>query len=649
MGKPGLPEDRHLGEKFALLYRSELLRPQVTGDPCMHSIIYRFFVLCGLAATLAGFRCGGTFPGTPQGSNQVLFTELVDYYAAKTNDLIKPSTQGMDSVYRSKKFVWDPYYKNRILTISGLKIDEMQGLFQLDEKRFVSESGQDDFLSAVRNYYHKQPFDEQSQTHRRPYRYLSAWGSLFFPPVKKLTQQLPFYHKAFSADFDPDTVTSLYFDPEFQKQLDRETQTELTYGNKLRALFNGSESYPEKRRLIQQAKKFLYVAVMTIVADRTGRELIRDLVNAKQSGVDVRVITEGFYTFSISNYCIGVLEREGIPVVRVDDKSLSQLNRMFHNKLWIRDGEEAILGGMNVLSYQNKSTGFNFLNRDTDIMVKGPAVTSLLDSFVKLWKKYDTELRPISLGEYTLATHLAAERAAGVRGSENYARWLANPQTRMNGICRTAVQGNNAEPQKIVMLLLRYLEAAQNSCYLSSPEIEFDLERKLEYHDMLAQLMKDKASDPNFYAAYITNGFDGGLGEKSIFLRSAVQDANRAGDRYWEDMLTPLVDEDGRHVSRSVRKSIDPLVRAGVHGFQYFNYIHAKQFYFDRLLVGIGSWNFDGYSANNNHECAIFCLDEKLRLQMENQLVLDMINSVPIVPIPKNQNDFPYGSDTELK
>jgi len=202
----------------------------------------------------------------------------------------------------------------------------------------------------------------------------------------------------------------------------------------------------------------------------------------------------------------------------------------------------------------------------------------------------------------------------------------------MKGICRTAVQGNNAEPQKIVMLLLRYLEVAQHSFYLTSPEIEFDSEHGQEYHDMLARLMREKTSDRNFYLAYITNGFDGGLGEKSIFMRKSAQDANRAGDRFWEDLLTPLVDEDGRDVSRRVRSAIRPLIEAGVHGFQYFNYMHAKEFCFDRLLVGIGSWNFDGYSANNNHECAIFCLDEDLRQQIEEQMVLDMINSVPILP-----------------
>jgi phosphatidylserine/phosphatidylglycerophosphate/cardiolipin synthase-like enzyme len=590
------------------------------------------FVLCCFVASCSNFRGGGTFPGTVEKPKKISFRELSDYYAGHTNGLIKAVSNYPASFDTTLCFKWDPYYKKRILPISSLSTKALQELFEFDENRFVRESGQNDFLTAAYRYYYRQPFDTIRQTCGRAYRYLSVWGSLFFPPIKKLTQPLYFYHSGFAGDFDPQAVSSRYFDPEFQKQLDEETQSELTYGNKIRALFNGVESYPEKRRLTLEARKFLYVAVMTMMGDETGRELIRNMVNAKRAGVDVRLITEGLYAFSFSNYCVGVLEREGIPVVRVDDKSLNRLNRMFHNKIWIRDGEEAILGGMNVLNYENKSDGFNFLNRDTDILVQGPAVTSLLESFIKLWKKYDTELRPIALGEYTLATRLAAERAAGIRGSENYARWLGNPETRMNGICRTAVQGNRAEPQKIVMLLLRYLEAAQNSCYMTNPEIDFDLDRRVEYHDMLAQLMIDKVSDPHFYLAYITNGFDGGLGEKNIFIRHSVRDAHLLGETFWEDMLTPLIDEDGRDVDRRVRKTIRPLVQAGVHGFQYFNYMHAKEFYFDRLLVGIGSWNFDEFSANNNHECAIFCLDEKLRLQIEHQMVLDMVNSVPIIP-----------------
>jgi phosphatidylserine/phosphatidylglycerophosphate/cardiolipin synthase-like enzyme len=492
-------------------------------------------------------------------------------------------------------------------------------------------SGEHDLLTALEKWYARFPFDDRRQAMRPPYRTLAAWGSLFHPPIRTLEGPLPFYHAAFADGFHPRDDSSAYFDPEFQARLDRETGTVLTYGNRLRALFNGTESYPEKLRLARSATKFLYVAVMTVVADGTGRELIRAMVERKRAGVDVRLITDDFYTFSISSFAVGVLEREGIPVAHVKDKRLNQLDRMFHNKIWIRDGEEAILGGMNVLDYENEADGFNFLNRDTDVLVSGPAVTSLLESYVALWRRYDRENRPITVGEAALAAQMAAEKTAGVRGSDHYAGWLNNPATRMNGICRTAVQGDGAEPQKIATLLTRYVEAARRSFYMTSPEIAFDLMRNPPASiDALARAMIAKVRTPGFFLAYITNGFDGGLGESSAFLRSRVKDSRLAGEPLWEDMLTPLIDHEGSEVNRRVRHTIAPMLDAGVHGYQYFNYVHAKEFYFDRTLVGIGSWNFDDYSADNNHESAIFCLDDALRMQMERQLTLDLVNSVPI-------------------
>jgi phosphatidylserine/phosphatidylglycerophosphate/cardiolipin synthase-like enzyme len=75
------------------------------------------------------------------------------------------------------------------------------------------------------------------------------------------------------------------------------------------------------------------------------------------------------------------------------------------------------------------------------------------------------------------------------------------------------------------------------------------------------------------------------------------------------------------------------LIKDGAHAYLYCNYIHAKQFMFDRTVTGIASWNFDDYSGSKNHESAIFCLDDSLRVQMERQFVLDMVNSVPVIPV----------------
>jgi phosphatidylserine/phosphatidylglycerophosphate/cardiolipin synthase-like enzyme len=595
-------------------------------------------ILCVIAALCASlsacrlFIVGGTYPEAAEPPARVSLSDLSRYYQEQSGGLLQPSAKDTGQAERTLKFTWDPYDKQRILAPFFLKFDAVQDLFTFDMDAFVRREGTRDVLSASYRLFNSLPFNQKKQTYVRPYRCLAAWGSLVYPPVKTLAHPPSFYHAGFSEGYDAKDEESLYFDPQFQMQLDDETQTELTYGNRLRALFNGVESFPEKLRLAATAKRFLYVAVMTIVADSSGRELIRLMVRKHREGVDVRLITEDFYTFSISNYAIGVLEREGIPVAHVADKRLNQIDRMFHDKFWIRDGEEAVLGGMNVLDYEDFSDGFNFLNRDSDILIQGPAVTDLLGRYVALWKRYDKRARAIATAESVVVRNKNLEREEGVRGRENYSRWLRDPATRMNGICRTAVQGDNAEPQRIITLLTRYLQAARHSFYMTSPEVEFDLEsRDPQPIDSLALVMRDKLSDSTFYEAYITNGSDGGLGESNAFLRSRVEDAKLVGEPLWEDMLTPIVDDQGRDVNRRVRATLRPLIAAGLHGFQHFNYMHAKQFYFDRILVGIGSWNFDHFSASNNHECAVFCLDDSLCKQMEVQLAKDMVNSIPVI------------------
>ncbi len=590
-----------------------------------------------LLACIGWLSCRSAGPGAAVQSSEgdprtVTLQDLARYYAERSDGLISCSIQSMDQLPATPVFSWDPYDKQRILATSIFGPEEIQDLFELNEECFVGGSGTRDFLDRAYQEYDQYPFDWKTQSHHGRYRRLAHWGSLLYPPIRRLREPLSFYHAGFSGEFDPDTASSEYFDPRFQIALDRETQTELTYGNRLQALFNGIESYPAKIQLIENSRKFLFVAVMTIVADETGTEILRRLVQRRRAGVDVRVIMDDFYTFSVSRAAMTVLEREGIPVARVADKKLNQADRMFHNKFWIRDGEEAIVGGMNVLDYEHQSNGFNFNNRDTDVRIQGPAVSDLTGRFITLWKRYDRAGVPTNETESFLARQLSAERDAKVRGAEYYATWLGDTAMRMNGICRIAVQGNNAEPQRIVALLTRYLQAARQSFYFTTPALEFDLVRdEPERIDVLAKVMLDKLSAPGFHMACVTNGVDGGTGEATAWLRNRAATAHQVGDTFWEDMLLPMIADDGRNVSRETRLVMYPLVMAGLHGYQYFNYMHAKQFYFDRLLVGIGSWNFDGFSAERNHECAVFCLDKGLRLQLERQLVLDMINSVPIV------------------
>ena len=47
-------------------------------------------------------------------------------------------------------------------------------------------------------------------------------------------------------------------------------------------------------------------------------------------------------------------------------------------------------------------------------------------------------------------------------------------------------------------------------------------------------------------------------------------------------------------------------------------------------MVGVGSFNLDGHSANGNRETELFCMDDSLIAQTETMLAIDLANSTPI-------------------
>lgn len=62
----------------------------------------------------------------------------------------------------------------------------------------------------------------------------------------------------------------------------------------------------------------------------------------------------------------------------------------------------------------------------------------------------------------------------------------------------------------------------------------------------------------------------------------------------------------------------------------HISYMHSKIMYFDRIATSIGTFNFDHYSADSLYESTIICQDTKLNTQVDQSMVLDMANSVPL-------------------
>ena len=506
-----------------------------------------------------------------------------------------------------------------------------QDLFKLDPKAYVASWNGQDFLDAKENYYKRLPFNPKSQKHEKPYSYLSGWLSLNHPPLKKMTESDSPLLSIFSKQNRPPEV-SAYFDPLFQADLDGFSDTELSFGNELKPLFNG-ESFSEKVKLVESAKKYILASVMAISCDQSSMPLVDALIHRAQSGIPVKMIMEGFYGNFVFRACARKLRRGGVEVVMAHDsiKRRTPLT-FFHAKFWVRDGEEVIVGGQNIIKYQNQSTGFNELNRDTDISVRGPAATDFTREYIALWQNAggNPENLPISLKDIISKKNTEALNLQ--RGVDSYPEILGSPLTREKGVCRVLVQNAYHHNRSLAAVIERYIDAAQQSVVISSPEVEFHLKGGKE--NPIDRFYKSiiQAAKRNLDVEFISNGVDGGNGELTSAYRLGMQRAYQKGNHLTYSLFRTILEHEPEHNARDHRRYLLYLRKsAGIRTWTHFNYIHAKQIFIDRILTSISSMNLDRASIQRNYEAGIVCMDHSLSQAMEKQLTLDLVNSVPVV------------------
>jgi len=571
----------------------------------------------------------GFFPETAL-SEEITFQELKAYYDQVPGRYIRE--KGVGSHSPDLKF-W--ITQNQTIIPEGAEEfdhEYSQSLFETDVDAYTHAFEAPDFLEAKSRFYSSLPFNPRLQAHSRPYGFLNGWLSLNHPPIRSLDLPLEHYTPLFSGPSNR-TTESTYFDPKFQSAIDEETGTELSFGNTLTPLFNG-DSIKEKTLLVKSATRYVLGAVMAIACDESSQEFIDALIDKAKSGIPVKIMMEGFYGRTLFRPCANRLRRNGVDVVMVNEKwKRRTFLSFFHIKFWIRDGEEAIIGGQNIVKYQNLSTGFNQLNRDTDLKIKGPAVTDLLSSFLDLWD-YHAKRRNGSLNSLRAEAQASQlkETQSHLRGRSVYEEKLQNPETRMKGACRMLVQNAYLKNLSIAAVLEKHVKAARQSVILTSPEVHYTPgDEPLTDRDRFYWQLKQKAKE-GVQVEFISNGVDGGNGELTAALRTslerAIRNGNRLGYHLWHWILSF---EPRNNAKRHREYLLDLATTKNLRAWTHFNYIHAKQAYFDRIVTSISSVNLDTASMARNEEAGALCMDESLSAEMEKRLTLDLVNSVPVM------------------
>ena len=162
----------------------------------------------------------------------------------------------------------------------------------------------------------------------------------------------------------------------------------------------GEFAFDARVALARRAERSLDVQSYYIGRDEAGHALLRELRDAAQRGVRVRLLVDDFHAPDVDDLLAGLAAypnaevrifnpmplRRGAALFRlVLSRGEFQLhNRRMHNKLFVADNAMAIYGGRNVADeYFMRNPAANFI--DLDVLSTGQVVADLSAGFDRYW------------------------------------------------------------------------------------------------------------------------------------------------------------------------------------------------------------------------------------------------------------------------
>jgi putative cardiolipin synthase len=395
--------------------------------------------------------------------------------------------------------------------------------------------------------------------------------------------------------------------------------------NLIAILPNGEDSFSARIKTIMKARTSVRIQALTFKGDESGLYIAEILKYKKAQGFDVRVIVDAFSNldpqtkrmyFALQQHGIDVEGYETfglewlneIPIHEVHTLEASlDLNKRFHEKMWIIDGETdhgiAILGGLNIGNEYFRVDPSNPSRywRDQDIIVRGAIVKDMATAFDR--------------------NHKYAQKIKEGRGIANTNRYWGMTRGLLDEFGKIKMD-HKTEPR----LEKRVAHMAEQL-----PELKFEPARARFFQ-----------SRPRFEESYITQAYlklirdakEEVLVANAYFIPSAkfiaaIKDAARRCVRVIVLTNSPETNDlpDLTIVGRDYYEEIldvnrEPVVRncpCENPGIQIWEWqgrrvgeedrsqgtIHAKYAVFDRVVSLVGSHNLDPRSEKLNSETAI--------------------------------------------
>lgn len=152
--------------------------------------------------------------------------------------------------------------------------------------------------------------------------------------------------------------------------------TPISHGNQYKLLVDGDAFLASLLETIQSAQRYIYLCYYIVQDDQTGKKVADALIQRAAAGVKVRFVYDEVGCLRLSYAYFRRLTDAGIEVRSFNTRqgwvNRFQINFRNHRKLIVADGEQSIVGGMNIGdSYIGESVG-KLKCRDSAVWISGP-------------------------------------------------------------------------------------------------------------------------------------------------------------------------------------------------------------------------------------------------------------------------------------
>lgn len=172
---------------------------------------------------------------------------------------------------------------------------------------------------------------------------------------------------------------------EVNQKTDQKQEKPYTLNNaKIVSLIDGKTAFPEIEKLINSAKKTLFIEIFIFHYDPTGIRIANLLAKKKAEGVDVKVIVDatGLKFGKDDNKIVDLLKEKNVDIKVFNDEYISTTGiNLTHRKIIVSDGERSMVGGMNFgKEYEHEW-------HDAMFLLKGDITQQLQKDFLYDWKR----------------------------------------------------------------------------------------------------------------------------------------------------------------------------------------------------------------------------------------------------------------------